>query len=85
MKYKLLSEKKSAVQYFHRQNLYQPVDGRLCKNLRASRMSYQSELEDKKKKFKENKKIKSLLPMNEKVLKLFPQKMQVGSSIKGSL
>ena len=69
VKYKLLAEKKSAVQYFHRQDIHQPVDAKLCKNLRSSRMSYQAELE-KKKKLKENKKIGSLPPMKTKVAEM---------------
>lgn len=50
VKHKLLAEKKSAVDYFNKKDfLHQPVDGKLCHNLRSSRMFYQMELDEKRK------------------------------------
>lgn len=70
VKYKLLAENKSAVQFFHKKNFRcEPVDRKLCYNLRSSRMCYQKELDEKKEKREQKAKNKTV-PMKHKVAEI---------------
>lgn len=67
VKYRLLSEKKTSVDFFKKKDyLHQPVDRNLCYNLKSSRMNYQKEL-DKKKKIADEKSKQAIIPMKKKL------------------
>lgn len=58
VKYKMRSREQSAVEYFKKKDfLHDAVDANLCRNLRSSRKSYQTELENKKKVTESRKKV----------------------------
>lgn len=73
VRYKLLSEKKSAVEFFHKKDfLHQPIDATLCRNLRSSRMNYQKELDEKKKEMDSKRNSQQTIqPMKKKIEEVY--------------